>query len=75
MTLKALEALGDTLNSVEIWLKLLDHSREVRCEMYNNAMEEIFKQIPITMTKALTSKRKFRKLVTEIGGGWYMEKC
>ena len=69
MTIKALEALGDTLNSVENWLKLLDHTCEVRCGMYNNAMEEIFKQIPITMTKALTPKRKFRKLVTEIGGG------
>ena len=26
------------------------------------------------MIKALTPKQKFQKLMTEIGGGWYMEK-
>ena len=34
----------------------------------------MFKQIPLTMSKALTTKQKFRKLITYIGGGQYMEK-
>ena len=34
----------------------------------------MFKQIPLTMIKALTQKQKVQKLMTEIGGGWYMEK-
>ena len=34
----------------------------------------MFKQIPLTMIKALSPKQKVQKLMTEIGGGWYMEK-
>ena len=34
----------------------------------------MFKQIPTTITKALSPKQKFQKLITEIGGVWYMEK-
>ena len=39
-----------------------------------NAMKEMFKKIHLTMSKALTPKQKFQKLMTNIGGGWYMEK-
>ena len=35
-------------------------------------MKEMFKQIPQTMIKALTPKQKVQKLMTDIGGGWYM---
>ena len=38
------------------------------------AMKEISKKIPLTMIKALNQKQKVQKLMTEIGGGWYMEK-
>ena len=34
----------------------------------------MFKEIPKTMKKAPTPKQKFQKLMTDIGGGWYMEK-
>ena len=34
----------------------------------------MFKQIPQTIIKALTPKQKVQKLMTDIGGGWYMEK-
>ena len=34
----------------------------------------MFKQIPQTMYKALTPKQKVQKLMTDIGGGWYMGK-
>ena len=34
----------------------------------------MFKQIPQTIKKSLTPKRKVQKLMTYIGGGWYMEK-
>ena len=38
------------------------------------AMKEISRKIPLTMIKALNQKQKVQKLMTEIGGGWYMEK-
>ena len=34
----------------------------------------MFKKIPLTMSKALTPKQKVQKLMTNIGGGWYMKK-
>ena len=48
--------MGATLNFIEIWLKLLEDNYEVIFGMYNKAMKEMFKQIPITMTKSLSSK-------------------
>ena len=40
--------------------------------MYNKAMKQMVKQIPTTMIKPLSPKPKVQKLMTEIGGGWYM---
>ena len=37
-------------------------------------MKDTFKQIPQTMSNALTPKQKLQNLMTDIGGGWYMEK-
>ena len=37
-------------------------------------MKEMFKKIPTTMTKPLSSRQKLQKLMIEIGGGWYMKK-
>ena len=34
----------------------------------------MFNQIPQTMSKPLTPKQKVQKLMTDIGGGWYMGK-
>ena len=34
----------------------------------------MFMQIPQTVEIALTSKQKIQKIMTDIGGGWYMEK-
>ena len=34
----------------------------------------MFKKTPLTMIKALTPKQKVQKLMTDIGGGWYMGK-
>ena len=64
--------MGDTLNFIEIWLKLLKYNYEVRFGMYNKAMKDIFKKIPTTMIKALSPKQKDQKLMTDIGGGWQM---
>ena len=36
-------------------------------------MEEMFKQIPQNVEKALTSREKNQKLMTDIGGGWYLK--
>ena len=37
-------------------------------------MKYMFNKIPQTMIKSLTPKQKVQKLMTDIGGGWYMEK-
>ena len=72
MTIEALEALGATLNFIEIWIKLLEDNYDARRIAYINSMKEMFKQIPTTMTKPLSQRQKFQKLMTEIGGGCYM---
>ena len=38
-------------------------------------MNEMFKTIPQNVEKPLTSREKNQKLITDIGGGWYLEKC
>ena len=35
----------------------------------------MFKTIPQNVGKPLTSREKNQKLITYIGGGWYLEKC
>ena len=47
---------------------------DARCDAYVNAMKEMFKQIPLTMSQPLTPKQKVQKIMTNIGGGWYMKK-
>ena len=66
--------MGSTLNFIEICLKLLENKYDARRVAYSTAMKDMFKQIPKTMTKSLSPKQKVQKLMTEIGGGWYMEK-
>ena len=73
-TIKTLEALGANFNFIDIWLKLLRENVDARCEAYINAMKLMFMQIPQTVEIALTSKQKIQKIMTDIGGGWYMEK-
>ena len=38
-------------------------------------MFKMFKTIPQNVEKPLTSREKNEKLITDIGGGWYLEKC
>ena len=45
-----------------------------RCDAYINAMKVMFRQIPQTIKIALTPKQKFQNFMTDIFGGWYMEK-
>ena len=73
-TTESLKALGTTLNFIDFWLKHFDHNYEVRCGMYNKAMKKLFKKIPTMKSKPLSQDKKHQKLLTEIGGGWYMEK-
>ena len=37
-------------------------------------MNEMFKTIPQNVEKPLTSREKNQRLITDIGGGWYLEK-
>ena len=71
---KALKALGVTINFVDLWIKLFVETYGARCVVCINGMKEMLKKIPQTMSKALTPKQKFQKLMTDIGGGCYMEK-
>ena len=63
-----------TLNFIDIWLKLFEYNHDAGCVAFITAMKNMFKQIPQTMIKALTTKQKVQKLITDIGGGWYSEK-
>ena len=72
-TVKELESLGATFNFIDIWLKLLHGNYCARSESYSNAMEEMFMQIPKNVERALTSSEKNQKLMTDIGGGWYLK--
>ena len=66
--------MGYTPNFINIWLKLLEENDDTRRVVYITAMKDIFKQIPLTLIKALNPKQKFQKIMTDIGGGWYTEK-
>ena len=37
-------------------------------------MEDMFKQIPQNVERALTSREENQKLMKDIGGGWYLKK-
>ena len=65
--------MGATINFIKIWLKLLDENYDARRVAYSTVVKEIVKQIPKKMTKPLSLRQKVRKLITEIGGVWYME--
>ena len=73
-TTKTLEELGDTVNFIDIWLKLLHANFNARRDAYINAMKVMFKKIPQTIKIALTTKQKVQTLMTDIGGGCYTEK-
>ena len=73
MTTEELEALGATINFIEIWLKLLYKNYDDRRVAYFTDMKEMLIKIPTMMTKLLITRQKVHKLMTEIGGGWYME--
>ena len=55
---KSLTELGATLNFIDLWLKLFIGDYSARCDEYVNAMKEMFKQIHLTIKKALTLKQK-----------------
>ena len=55
-TTKSLTALGDTLNFIDIWLKLFPENYNAICDSYVDAMKEMLNKIPLTMKKALTPK-------------------
>ena len=66
--------MGDTLNFIYIFLKLLEENYDARRGAYSIAMKDMFKKIPTTMMKPLSPRQKLQKLMTEICGGWYMER-
>ena len=55
-TVKELKSLGATFNFIDIWLKLLRENYCARSESYSNAMEDMFKQIPQNVERALNSR-------------------
>ena len=73
-TTKTLEELGATINFIDIWLKLFHDNFNASCDSYINDMKDMFIQKTKTIKMALTPKQKVQKPMTDIGGGWYMEK-
>ena len=73
-TVKALESLGATFNFIDIWLHNFCDNYFDQSESYTVAMVEMFKTIPQNVEKPLTTREKNQKLITDIGGGWYLEK-
>ena len=59
---------------IDIQLELFDGNYEVRCGMYNKAMKYMFQKRPTIKPRTLSQGKKIHKLMTEIGGGWYMKK-
>ena len=72
--LKTLEALDATYNFIDICLKLLRGNINARCEAYINDINIMFRKIPQNIKISLTTKQKTKKLMTDIGGGWYMKR-
>ena len=66
--------MGATINFINIWLKILDSNYDAIRVAYITAMKQMLKKLPQTNIKALNPKQKVQKLMTDIGGGWYMEK-
>ena len=62
VTTEALEALGASLNFIEIWIELLDNNYDAICVAYSTDMKEMFKKIPTTVTKSLNLRKKVQKL-------------
>ena len=54
MAIEVLEALGNTLNFIDIWIKILEDNYDARRVAYITAMKYMFKQIHITMIKSIT---------------------
>ena len=50
VTIEALYSMGDTLNLIENWIKILDNNYDARRVSYSTSMKDMFKQIPTTMT-------------------------
>ena len=60
----ALEALGATLNFIDIWIKLLHNNYYVRREAYYIYMEYMIQKIPTIKSKPLSQGQKVQKLMT-----------
>ena len=58
VTTEALEALGDTLNFIDIWLKLFEYNDDARCVAYSTSLKEMLNKILLTMIKSLTTQEK-----------------
>ena len=72
--LEALEQLGATINFIDVWIRVLEDNYNARRASYITAMKDMFKKIPLNMIKPLTPKPKVQKLMTDIGGEWFIEK-
>ena len=72
-TLKALKSVGDTFNFIDTWLYNFRDKYFDRSESYRLSMDEMFKTITQNVEKPITSRQKNLELITDIGGGWYLE--
>ena len=74
-TVKALKSLGDTFNFIYIWIYNFCDNYFDQSESYRVTIVKMFKKTPQNVEKPLTTREKNQKLITDIGGGWCLEKC
>ena len=74
-TIESLEALGATINVIDIWLKLFEENYDAICVAYITAMKYRLKQTRLTMIKSLTLKKSSETY--DINWWWmvYRKKC
>ena len=74
-TVKAIKSLGATFNFIDIWIHNFSDNYFDQSKSNRLATVEMFKTLPQTVEKPLTKRRRNLKLITDIGGGWYLGKC
>ena len=72
-TVKSLKSLGATFNFIDTWLHNFCVKYFAWSESYSITMKEMFKMIPQNVEKPLTSGKNKKKLITDIGCGWYLK--
>ena len=73
MTTEALSSLGANFDFINFWLKCFDKNYQARSNIYIEAMQDLFKKIPVQLPKPISHKEKRQSLLNYIGCYWHMK--